>query len=101
MRHRKVASPAGAWIETVNIIKFGYLLWSRLPQARGLKLVWGSKEEKQGLSRLPQARGLKQESMDAGEQLQRSRLPQARGLKHITPDGYLVKRRRVSRRRVD
>ncbi len=56
---RKVAPPAGAWIETVDPALEHVAEWSRLPQARGLKHPISNGVVNKKWSRLPQARGLK------------------------------------------
>ena len=77
-----VAPHAGAWIETYCYNVWLFASWSRLTQARGLKLVLISLPLPCCLSRLTQARGLKRKFPEYhGEVGRESRLTQARGLK--------------------
>ena len=54
-----VAPPAGAWIETRRLSGYCYIVWSRPPRARGLKLYSAMLSRARLLSRPPRARGLK------------------------------------------
>jgi len=118
-----VAPPVGAWIETSLVRDVTIASLSRLPWARGLKLIKGGKLHPKEQSRLPWARGLKPpfsmiptspiksrlpwarglKHFSAAKTLAelQSRLPWARGLKHVKVNVFLREGSRASRGRVD
>ena len=79
---RKVAPPAGAWIETLTSVPIGASISaSRPPRARGLKHDIVYLHHQSTLSRPPRARGLKPLTERDVVLDDESRPPRARGLK--------------------